>query len=53
MAIRNNYGEVIVMEVEDWRDDLQYPGDAGEFDRLVADGYSAAEAFDMVVNGEV
>jgi hypothetical protein len=53
MAIKNVYGQTIAQEVENWREDLQYPGDAGAFDRLVADGYSAGEAFDMVVNGEV
>lgn len=53
MAITNVYGQLIALEVEDVRDALQYPGDAGAFDRLVADGYSADEARSMVVDGEV
>jgi hypothetical protein len=53
MAIRNTYGGIVALEVEDWREDLQYPGDAGAFDRLVADGYSADEAYNMVVDGLV
>jgi hypothetical protein len=53
MAIKNNYGETVALEIEDWRDDFQYPGDAGQFDRLIADGYSPGEAFDMVVDGLV
>ena len=53
MSIKNVYGEDVALEVEDFRDGFQYPGDAGQFDRLVADGYSAGEAYDMVVDGLV
>lgn len=52
MAAKCIYKTIPVFDIEDYRGDLD-TGSVGDFDRLVADGYSPEEAHEMIVDGEV
>jgi len=53
MAKCNAYVYAEYPVAEDLRNDLEYTGSVGDFDRLVADGYSPEEAHEMIIEGRV